>query len=246
MGLIDPLLMIALFVLFFRTFGTRPTCVALDHLLDGAVLLRLPRRQPVALGLAVRARAVPRLVDARQRPLAAGAALGYAVASKLFPLFFGVGFAFWAGWELWRTRGFDRRLVRFAAGAVAAVALSVAISSAMFGPRVWRGYEQRIAVAQREHFYANQYSFRTVFLQAAYSTPREMRAQLDGAARGQARRAPRSTRQHWRFVLAAAPPDRARRARAAPRRAASRRSPSGRCSSTSGSWSTPTTGTCWR
>ena len=103
--------------------------------------------------------------------------LGYAIASKLFPLLFGVGFALWAGWELVRTRRIDRRIPRFVAGAVAAGALAVAVSSAMFGPRVWRGYEQRIAVAQHEHFYANQYSFKTVFLQAAFSTPGEFARQ---------------------------------------------------------------------
>jgi hypothetical protein len=112
----------------------------------------------------------------RARPIAAGAMLGYAIASKLFPLFFAVGFACWAAWEFARTRKIDPRIPRFVAGAVAAGALAVAISSAMFGPRVWRGYEQRIAVAEHEHFYSNQYSFKTVFLQAAFSTPGEFAA----------------------------------------------------------------------
>ncbi|HEX8951063.1 MAG TPA: glycosyltransferase 87 family protein [Polyangia bacterium] len=172
MGLVDPLLMIALFVLFFATFGTRPTSVALvifsmvpfsfDYLAGS--LLRWDWL--FALGLCL-------VMWTRARPVAAGALLGYAIASKLFPLFFGVGFAFWAAWELARTKRIDPRVPRFVAGAVAAVALSVAVSSAMFGPRVWRGYKERIAVAQHEHFYANQYSFKTVFLQAAFSTPRE-------------------------------------------------------------------------
>jgi hypothetical protein len=172
MGLVDPLLMIVLFVLFFRTFGTRPTCVALvvfsmipfsfDYLAGS--LLRWDWL--FALGLCM-------VLWTRERPLAAGAMLGYAIASKLFPLFFGVGFACWAGWEFVRTRKIDPRLYRFAAGVVAAFALSVAISSAMFGPRVWRGYRERIAVAQHEHFYNNQYSLKTVFLQMAYSRPSE-------------------------------------------------------------------------
>ena len=173
MGLIDPLLMIILFTLFFRTFGTRPTTVALvifsmmpfcfDYLAGS--LLRWDWLFALGLGLVLWTRA---------RPLAAGAMVGYAIASKLFPLFFAVGFAFWAAWEFVRTRKIDRRIPRFVAGAVAAGALSVAISSAMFGPRVWRGYRERIAVAQHEHFYSNQYSFRTVFLQAAWSTPGEL------------------------------------------------------------------------
>jgi hypothetical protein len=172
MGLIDPLLMIVLFALFFRSFGTRPTCLAIvifsmvpfcfDYLAGS--LLRWDWL--FALGLTL-------VLWQKNRPLAAGAALGYAIASKLFPLFFGVGLAFWAAWDFARTRRIDRRLIRFAAGAVAAFALAVAISSAMFGPRVWRGYAERIAVAQHEHFYANQYSFKTVFLQVAFSSPRE-------------------------------------------------------------------------
>jgi hypothetical protein len=173
MGLVDPLLMIILFALFFRSFGTRPTCIALvvfsmvpfsfDYLAGS--LLRWDWL--FALGLCM-------VLWTRSRPLAAGAMLGYAVASKLFPLFFGVGLAFWFGWEWLRTRKIDPRLYRFAAGAAAALALSVVVSSAMFGPRVWRGYRERIAVAQREHFYNNQYSFKTVFLQAVWSTPREL------------------------------------------------------------------------
>jgi hypothetical protein len=173
MGLIDPLLMIVLFTLFFLTFGTRPTSVALvifsmmpfcfDYLAGS--LLRWDWL--FALGLAM-------VLWTRDRPSGAGAAVGYAIASKLFPLLFAVGFGFWAAWEYLRTRKLDMRLFRFGAGAVAAIALSVAISSAMFGPRVWRGYEQRIAVAQHEHFYNNQFSFHTVFLQAAWSTPREL------------------------------------------------------------------------
>jgi hypothetical protein len=173
MGLIDPLLMIILFALFFRAFGTRPTCVALvifsmmpfcfDYLAGS--LLRWDWL--FALGLCL-------VLWTRARPLAAGALLGYAIASKLFPLFCAVGFGFWAAWEYWRTRAIDRRIPRFVGGAVAAAALSVAISSAMFGPRVWSGYRQRIAVAQHEHFYANQYSFKTVFLQLAWSTPSEL------------------------------------------------------------------------
>ena len=118
MGLIDPLLMIVLFTLFFRTFGTRPTCVALvifsmmpfcfDYLAGS--LLRWDWL--FALGLAM-------VLWARDRPSGAGAAVGYAIASKLFPLFFAVGFGFWAGWEYLRTRKFDMRLLRFGAGAVA-------------------------------------------------------------------------------------------------------------------------------
>jgi hypothetical protein len=173
MGLVDPILMLILFVLLFRTFGTRPTCVALvifsmmpfcfDYLAGS--LLRWDWLFAIGLTL---------ILWQREKPVAAGAALGYAIMSKLFPLFFGVGWAFWAGWQYLRTRKIDRRIPRFIGGVAVAAVLSVAVSSAMFGPRVWRGYRERISVAQHEHFYANQYSFKTVFLQFAFSTPREV------------------------------------------------------------------------
>src|SRR5262249_61217361 len=121
-----PLLMLVLFVLFFRTFGTRPTCVALvifsmmpfcfDYLAGS--LLRWDWL--FALGLAL-------VLWARGRPLGAGAAVGYAIASKLFPLFFAVGFGFWAAWEVLRTRRFDMPVLGFGAGAAAAIPLSATI-----------------------------------------------------------------------------------------------------------------------
>jgi hypothetical protein len=174
MGLIDPLLMLALFIACFYTFGTRPTCTMLiiwsmvpfsfDYLAGS--LLRWDWL--FALGMCL-------VFWRRDKPLTAGAFLGYAVASKLFPLFFGVAFGFSAGWRMWRMRQLDRRVVRFVAGVVLAGVIAVAASSAMFGGlAVWKSYERRISTAQTEKFYNNQYSFRTLFLQVAHSTPREL------------------------------------------------------------------------
>jgi hypothetical protein len=198
MGLIDPLLMIVLFVFVFRTFGTRPACVMItiwamvpfcfDYLAGS--LLRWDWLFAIGMCLCM---------WKRGRALTAGAFLGYAIASKLFPLCFGVTFAFHATWSLWRTRRVDRRLVRFFAGVVAAGALSVVVSSAMFGGLgVWRGYKERIAVAQHEHFYNNQYSFRTVFLQMAYSTPQEVFRDWMTPREVKAAR-PEVDTTHWRF-----------------------------------------------
>jgi len=173
MGLVDPLLMFALFVALYFTFGLRPTCVALtiwslipfsfDYLAGS--LLRWDWL--FALGLCL-------VCWQRKRPASAGACLGYAVASKLFPLFFGVGLLFKSLWDLSRTRRLDARMVRFGAGAAVAMLVSVIVSSAAFGPSIWVEYEKRIQVAQNEKFYSNQYSFHTVFLQFAESRPGEI------------------------------------------------------------------------
>jgi hypothetical protein len=173
MALIDFALMIALFGTLWKTFGTRAASVALvifsmvpfsfDYLAGS--LLRWDWL--FALGLCL-------CFWQRKRPLVSGAFLGYAVASKLFPLFFGVAFVIQALWQFAKHKKLDLRVVRFAAGAALAIVISVVISSAMFGPTIWIGYAKRIEVAQREKFYSNQYSFKTVFLQLAASTGAEL------------------------------------------------------------------------
>ena len=174
MGLVDPLLMVVLLIFAMSTFGTRPGCVLviiwsmLPFCFDMLAGSLLRWDWLFALGMCL-------CFWRRGKPLTAGAFLGYAVASKLFPLFFGVGLGLHAAFRLVRTHRLDRRLVRFTAGAALALLLSVVISSAMFGGLgVWRGYRQRIQVAQNEKYYPNQYSFRTVFLQWFESSPREI------------------------------------------------------------------------
>lgn len=173
MGLVDLVLVIVLFAFLATTFGTRPFCVAVvifsmmpfcfDYLAGS--LLRWDWL--FALGMCM-------VLLQRQRYAGAGALLGYAIASKLFPIYFALALALHVGWTILRERRLDRRWLRFAAGAAAAIVLAVAISSAMFGGlKVWRGYRQRIEVARVEKFYGNQYSFRTVFLQVASSRPSE-------------------------------------------------------------------------
>ncbi len=174
MGLIDPVLMLALFAMFWRTFGLRATSVSLTiwsltpfsfDYLSGSFLRW---DWLFALGLCL-------VFWQRKRPAISGAFLGYAVASKLFPLFFGVGLIFKALAELVRTRKVDPRIVRFGVGGAASIALCVVVSSSMFGgPSIWRNYAGRISVAQHEKFYSNQYSFHTVFLQFAESSVAEI------------------------------------------------------------------------
>jgi hypothetical protein len=169
----DLVLMLVLFTFVWRTFGGAATCVAVtlwaltpfcfDYL--GGSLLRWDWL--FASGMAL-------CFYKRERPFVAGAFLGYAVASKLFPIAFGVAWLIRVSWGVVRTREVPPRALRFVCGGAVAIALAVTISSAAFGgPRIWRQYAQRIEVTEQEKFYGNQYSFRTVFLQVAASGPRE-------------------------------------------------------------------------
>ena len=171
MGLVDPLLMIVLFVFFFRTFGTRPTCVALvifsmmpfcfDYLAGS--LLRWDWL--FALGLCL-------VCWKRGRPLASGALLGYAIASKLFPLFFGVGFACWAASsrESPRTRKSSIAASRASSPAPRRHRVASRSPRRCSGPRDVAGLRERIAVAQHEHTTATNIPSTTVFLQVADSS----------------------------------------------------------------------------
>lgn len=111
----------------------------------------------------------------RGRYRTAGAFFGYAVATKLFPIFFGVALLFKAIFEVVSARRIPFKYVRFAIGSASALLVSVLISSAMFGtPRVWLEYKERIDAARVEKYYSIQYSLRTVFLQVAESSPAEL------------------------------------------------------------------------
>ncbi|MBI3183186.1 MAG: DUF2029 domain-containing protein [Myxococcales bacterium] len=110
----------------------------------------------------------------RGRWATAGAFFGYAVATKLFPIFFGVALLVQAVLQTIRERRIAPRYLRFGAGAVGSLLAAVIVASAMFGgPGVWLEYKRRIDVTREEKFYANQYSLKTVFLQLAYSSPDE-------------------------------------------------------------------------
>jgi NO-binding membrane sensor protein with MHYT domain len=107
----------------------------------------------------------------RRQYATAGAFFGYAVATKLFPIFFGVALGLRAVFEFRRTRTFSVDYRRFLLGTVVSGAACVAIAAVMFGPSAWVEYAQRIQVAQVEKFYAIQYSLKTVFLQVAAGSP---------------------------------------------------------------------------
>ncbi len=170
LGWLDMLLMLGLWLFVWHTFGHRVAATALlcwamvplvfDYL--SGSFLRWDWL--FATGLAV-------CFLKRKQYATAGAFFGYAVATKLFPIFFGVALAFRAFFEWRRTRTFSRDYWRFLIGATVAGAASVAIAAAMFGPSAWLEYAQRIQVAQVEKFYAIQYSLKTVFLQFAAASP---------------------------------------------------------------------------
>ncbi len=97
----------------------------------------------------------------------AGGFFGFAFATKLFPIFFGVALGLRALFEWRQTKVFKKEYLRFGVSAAAVGAVAVVLSTIMFGTGAWKEYAQRIEVAQVEKFYAIQYSFRAVYLQHA-------------------------------------------------------------------------------
>lgn len=172
LGWLDMILMIVLWLFVWQTFGHRVAAIGLfiwaaeplvfDYL--SGSLLRWDWL--FALGMAA-------CFIKRERWGVAGAFFGYAVATKLFPIFFGVAMLIRAGLEWRKTRKIRSEHVQFLKGTVIAGALAVAISTAMFGTNTWVEYARRIQVAQVEKFYAIQYSFKSVYLQFVASEPRE-------------------------------------------------------------------------
>ncbi|MFZ5440873.1 MAG: hypothetical protein ACOZQL_12760 [Myxococcota bacterium] len=168
LGWLDMLLMLGLWLAVWQTFGHRVASVGLfiwatpplvfDYL--SGSFLRWDWL--FAMGLAV-------CLLHQKRYAGAGGFFGYAIATKLFPIWFGVALAIRAAFEWRRTKQFSADYVKFLKGTVIAGALSVALSAAMFGPGAWKEYAERIQVAQVEKFYAIQYSLKTVYLQHAAS-----------------------------------------------------------------------------
>lgn len=164
LGCLDLLLMLALFIVVYETFGFRVAGVALfmwacvpvvfDYL--SGSFLRWDWL--LALGLAV-------CFLHKNRWGTAGALFGYAVATKLFPLFFGLALLVRVGFEYLKDRQLKKEWIAFGRNAVIAGAACVALATAAFGTSAWTEYAERIQVAQTEKFYSNQHSLKTVFLQ---------------------------------------------------------------------------------
>jgi hypothetical protein len=166
LGWIDMLLMLGLWLVVWQTFGHRVASVGLfmwavppivfDYL--SGSFLRWDWL--FAIGLAAC------FLEQRRYALAGGF-FGFAFATKLFPIFFGVALGLRALWVWRETREFKREYLRFGVSAATVGGAAVLVSALMFGASAWKEYAQRIQVAQVEKFYAIQYSFRTVLLQHA-------------------------------------------------------------------------------
>jgi hypothetical protein len=167
-------LMVVMFGFLARTFGSSATAVGLviwclapfcfDFL--GGSILRWDWL--FALGMAIG-------FMKRNRPAIAGAFLGYAIISKLFPIFFALAIGVRYAVDAIRRRTIDPALVRLVAGATASIVGFVLASAIAFGGfSIWGEYRERIGVAQHEKYYPNQYSLETVYLQFAESTPHNL------------------------------------------------------------------------
>lgn len=148
LGLLDPLLLAAMFAVLFRTFGWRRGCLALvvfglgyaaRFKWTGGAFLRLDWL--AALGLAVAA-------AERRRPFAAGAGIGYAAAVRLFPAAFLLGPALLGLRGLLRRRRPDFAL-RLGAGFVAAFAVMLLAGACTGrGAAAWSEFAGRMRVYQ--------------------------------------------------------------------------------------------------
>ncbi len=165
-GWLDMVLMLVMWLFVANTFGRKAACVGLvlwaappivfDYL-SGSFL-----RWDWLFSLGMTACFLK-----RGRYATAGGFFAYAVATKLFPLWFGVAMLLRAAAEFMKTKKLRAEHVRFVVAAgVTGVALA-AVATAMFGLDSWAKYAQRIQVAQVEKFYTIQYSLKTVFLQFA-------------------------------------------------------------------------------
>lgn len=174
LGLIDMVLVVGLFAFLALTFGAETTSVGLTifcmapfvfNYLAGSIL-RWDWLFAVGMALAF---------WQRRQPFVAGTFLGYAIVSKLFPVFFLVTLGVWLAAEALRRRRLHPGSFRLFGGVALSAIVFVGASAAAFGGLgIWQNYRERIAVTQHEKFYANQYSLQTVYLQATESTTREL------------------------------------------------------------------------
>lgn len=166
LGWLDMLLMLGLWLVVWQVFGHRVASVGLfvwamepivfDYLAGS--ILRWDWLFSIGLAAC--------FIKLKKYDLAGGF-FGFALATKLFPLFFGVALGVRAVLEWRKTKKFAPEYVKFLRGTVIAGAVTVALSTAMFGVGAWKEYADRIQVTQTEKFYAIQYSLKTVYLQHA-------------------------------------------------------------------------------
>lgn len=172
LGWLDMLLMLGLWLAVWQSFGHRVASVGLfmwavpPLVFDYLAGSFLRWDWLFAIGLAA-------CFLKQKRYGWAGGFFGFALATKLFPLFFGVALGIKALLEWRKTKKFGSEYLRFLRSTAIVGAACVAISTAMFGTSAWKEYAQRIQVAQVEKFYAIQYSLKTVYLQHAANPVRD-------------------------------------------------------------------------
>lgn len=168
LGWLDMLLMLGLWLVIWRTFGHRAASVGLIIWAAPPIIFEYSTGSILrwdwlfTVGLAA-------CFLKQKRYGWAGGFFGFAVATKLFPLFFGVALGLKALLDWRRSRKLDPAHVAFARSTIVVGAATVALSTAMFGLDAWKEYAQRIQIAQVEKFYGIQYSFKSVYLQHAAS-----------------------------------------------------------------------------
>lgn len=172
-GLIDMILMGILWWFVFKTFGQRPALIALvvwaamPIVFDYLAGSFLRWDWIFCLGMAM-------CFMKRGQWAIAGGFFGFAVATKLFPLYFGVCLGIRALFVIRKEKVIPVRYKRFAVGTAATGIAAVLLSAAMFGGFwVWKDYKARIDVAREEKFYSIQYSLQTVYLQWSNMTADE-------------------------------------------------------------------------
>ena len=156
LGLLDPLLLLGVFILAARVFGLTRSAAALAwlclffgnefHIVGGPLLY------DYLAALVLMACAVH-----KNRPLTAGIALAYAAMTRVFPAFLLVGFGLWAIVR-WREAGRVPRFVdRFARGVAGAclVLFLVGCLNAR-GPSAWVEWGQNMAMHSDHHRFGNK------------------------------------------------------------------------------------------
>ncbi len=198
LGSLDALLLAAIFAVLLHVYGWRVACLALvvaglcygwRHLYNGT-FLRLDWLAASVIGVCLLQ---------RERFAAAGALLGYATMSRLFPVALLAGPALLA-WKDWRAGRWPSWAVRVGAGFGAALCLGLLAGCfAGRGPAAWSEFASNIQL--HRHTYAtSRWGLETVVLH----DPAFLVANLDGPAPRLTHREARQKLDERRLVLSAA------------------------------------------
>jgi len=167
-ALVDPLLLLVLFLTVWRSFGARVACIVIvigllpPHVYDylGGSLLRLDWLFAVGMSACC---------FKTGRYKTAGVFLGYAVSTKIFcgliALALGLSFII----DTLRTRRLKREHVALVVASVASLGAFVTLGALFFGGfDIWADYWERILATYHEKYYTRNYSLRDLFLQARH------------------------------------------------------------------------------